>query len=112
MNIVQVNLIEDKYKKRYTYKVPNNITLSKNDVVMVKNQNHSEHTAICVTDSEDLSDNAIDMIMGGTEVLSEVIGEYKFYKFETNNAIHKEDISVHKNPALLIHTTPLPIKKA
>ena len=29
MNVVQVNLFEDKYKKRYTYKVPNNITLSK-----------------------------------------------------------------------------------
>lgn len=105
MNVVQVNLFEDKYKKRYTYKVPNNITLSKNDVVMVKNQNHSEHIAICVTDSEDLSDNAIDMIMCGAEVLSEVIGIYKFCKFETESEIDLKNTASEYTQAITRYYT-------
>lgn len=112
MNIVQVRHIQDKNAKRYTYKVPDNESLNKGDMVLTRNVNGKESVAICVTDSENLSTNAIDMIMCGAEVLSEVIGEYKFYKFETNDAIHKGDVSVHTNPALLIHTTPLPITEA
>lgn len=112
MNIVQVRHIQDTNAKRYTYKVPDNESLNKGDMVLTRNVNGKESVAICVTDSENLSTNAINMIMCGAEVLSEVIGEYKFYKFEINDASHKEDVSVHTNPALLIHTTPLPITEA
>lgn len=111
MNIVQARPLQDKNATRYTYKVPDNESLNKGDIVLTRDTNGKESIAVCVTDSENLSSNAIDMIMCGA-VLSEVIGEYKFYKLETNDTIHKEDISVHKNPALLIHTTPLPIKEA
>lgn len=88
MNIVQVRHLQDKNAKRYTYKVPDDESLNKGDMVLARNANGKESVAICVTDSENLSSNAIDMIMCGAEVLSEVIGEYKFYKFETNDAAY------------------------
>ena len=72
---------------------------------MVKNQNHSEHIAICVTDSEDLSDNAIDMIMCGAEVLSEVIGIYKFCKFETESEIDLKNTASEYTQAITRYYT-------
>ena len=90
MNIVQVRHIQDKNAKRYTYKVPDNESLNKGDMVLTRNVNGKESVAICATDSENLSTNAIDMIMCGAEVLSEVIGIYKFCKFETEPEIDLE----------------------
>ena len=68
MNVVQVILAGDKNKNRYTYKVPNNLQLKKGDIVCTKNTNESvikECIATCSTDSENLTDNTIDMIMSG-----------------------------------------------
>lgn len=83
MNIVQANLIESYSQKRYTYKVPEDITLKKNDIIRVRNKNGKngkeiikEIIMVCVTDSENLSDNAVDMVMDGLDVLSDVIGVY------------------------------------
>lgn len=90
MNIVQVRHIQDKNAKRYTCKVPDNESLNKGDIVLTRNTNDKESIAVCVTDSENLSTNAIDMIMCGAEVLSEVIGIYKFCKFETEPEIDLE----------------------
>ena len=87
MYIVQVRHIQDKNAKRYTYKVPANESLNKGDMVLTRNVNGKENVAICVTDSENLSTNAIDMIMCGAEVLSEVIGIYKIHKFKTESEI-------------------------
>ena len=47
----------------------------------IRNKNNGEVIAIAETDSEELSENAIDMIMGGKEVLSWVIGKYKYNEF-------------------------------
>lgn len=69
MNIVQVRHLQDKNAKRYTYKVPDDESLNKGDMVLARNANGKESVAICVTDSENLSTNAIDMIMCGAEVL-------------------------------------------
>lgn len=91
MNIVQVRHIQDKNAKRYTYKVPDNESLNKGDIVLTRNTNNKESIAVCVTDSESLSSNAIDMIMCGAEVLSEVIGIYKFCKFKTESEIDLEN---------------------
>lgn len=91
MNIVQVRHMQDKNAKRYTYKVPDNKSLNKGDMVLTRNVNGKESVAICVTDSESLSSNAIDMIMCGAEVLSEVIGIYKFCKFKTESEIDLEN---------------------
>lgn len=79
MNVVQVNSIT---QKRYTYKVPNGISLNKGDIIRVRNKDGIEAIAVCATDSENLSDNAVDMVMGGLEVLSDVIGVYNLVKFQ------------------------------
>ena len=76
-NIVQVRLIEDANSKRYTYHVPDNVYLVEGDFDRVRNKDGEEHIAICATDSEYLSENAIDMIMCGKKIISNVIGIYK-----------------------------------
>ena len=80
-NIVQVRFLQDPSKKRYTFNVPCNEKICKGDVVRIRNKNNGEVIAIAETDSEELSENAIDMIMGGKEVLSWVIGKYKYNEF-------------------------------
>lgn len=80
-NIVQVRFLQDPSKKRYTFNVPCGEEIHKGDVVRIRNKNNGEVIAIAETDSEKLSENAIDMIMGGKKVLSWVIGKYKYDKF-------------------------------
>lgn len=82
MNIVQVNFINSITQKRYTYKVPNGINLNKGDIIRVRNKDGKEAIAVCVTNSENLSYNAVDMVMGGLDVLSDVIGVYNLVKFQ------------------------------
>lgn len=111
MNIVQVRHIQGTNAKRYTYKVPDKESLNKGDMVLTRNVNGKESVAICVTDSENLSANAIDMIMCGAEVLSEVIGVYKFCKFETESEIDWENIASEYTQAQAIakyHTATNP----
>lgn len=81
-NIVQVRFLQDPSKKRYTFNVPCNEKICKGDVVRIRNKNDGEMIAIAETDSEMLSENAINMIMGGKEVLSWVIGKYEYNGFE------------------------------
>lgn len=80
-NIVQVRFLRDPSKKRYTFNVPCGEEIHKGDVVRIRNKNNGEVIAIAETDSEKLSENAIDMIMGGKEVISWVIGKYKYVEF-------------------------------
>lgn len=92
-NVVQVRFLQDSSKKRYTFNVPCNEKICKGDVVRIRNKNDSEMIAIAETDSEILSENAIDMIMGGKEVLSWVIGKYKYDEFLNLN-ITTETITI------------------
>lgn len=95
-NIVQVRFLQDQSKKRYTFNVPCNEKICKGDVVRIRNKNDGEMIAIAETNSEMLSENAIDMIMGGKEVLSWVIGKYKYDEFLNLN-ITTETITFSKN---------------
>ena len=81
-NIVQIRYKDDVNAKRYTFNVPQGITLHKGDLVRVRNCNGKEDIGFCVTDSELLSQNAVDMIMSGARVLSDVIGRYQYTAFE------------------------------
>ena len=105
MYIVQVRHIQDKNAKRYTYKVPDDESLNKGDMVLARNVNGKESVAICVTDSENLSTNVIYMIMCGAEVLSEVIGIYKFCKFETESEIDLESAASKYTQAMAKYYT-------
>lgn len=95
-NIVQVRFLQDTSKKRYTFNVPCNEKICKGDVVRIRNKNDSEMIAIAETDSEMLSENAIDMIMGGKDVISWVIGKYKYDEFFNLN-ITTETINISNN---------------
>lgn len=88
-NIVQVNLFEDPSKKRYTYKLPLGITLKSGYIVKVRNANGRELPAVCITNSEELSENAVEMVMGGPEhkVTSSVVGIYSYMDFDLVAAI-------------------------
>lgn len=92
-NIVQVRFLQDPSKKRYTFNVPCNEKICKGDVVRIRNKNDGEMIAIAETNSEMLSENAIDMIMGGKEVISWVIGKYKYDEFLNLN-ITTETITI------------------
>lgn len=80
-NIVQVCLMEDVFKKRYTYNVPFGKELKKGDLVKVKNRNGREIAAICATDSKCVENDIVDMIMCGDAVLSSVIGVYEYKSY-------------------------------
>lgn len=86
-NIVQVNLLEDKSKKRYTYLLPEFAICKKGDIVLAQNKSGDTRIAICVTDSERLSANAIDMIMEGRRVISNIIGFYRYEPYTSNDGL-------------------------
>lgn len=78
-------------------------------MVLTRNVNGKENVAVCVTDSENLSSNAIDMIMCGAEVLSEVIGIYKFCKFKTESEIDLENtVNEYTQAIAKYHTVTIP----
>lgn len=79
MNIVQVVHIGG-VGTRYTFKVPEGIRLEKGQMVQVKDK-HGYHMCECVTDSYDLDEYAIDMIMNGKKVTAAVTGVYSLTKF-------------------------------
>lgn len=91
MNVVQVTLFEDITKKWYTYKVPEGIRIKKGYIVKVKNRDGREIPAVCVTDSEELSDNAVNMVMNGEKVVSSVIGMFSYMPFDLIAAISSKN---------------------
>lgn len=84
-NIVQVRFLQDPSKKRYTFNVPCNEKICKGDVVRIRNKNDSEMIAIAETNSAELSDDIIDMIMEGKKVTSWIIGKYEYEGFAMTN---------------------------
>ena len=78
MNIVQ---IEHKgYPVRYTFEVPEGVRLHKGDIVQVKNK-RGYHIVECVTDSHEVDEELLDMIMDGKQVTASVTGIYKLNDF-------------------------------
>lgn len=73
MNIVQVNHIEDQWKRRYTFKVPDGVKLKKGTIVRVKIRGGEEKIAICITDSHVIDDEEVlQMVTGGNNICSKV----------------------------------------
>lgn len=78
MNIVQ---IEHKgYPVRYTFEVPYGVKLKKGDIVQVKDK-RGYHIVECVTDSHEVDDELLDMIMNGKKVTASVTGVYNLAEF-------------------------------
>lgn len=95
-NIVQVRYKTDADAKRYTFNVPEHITLYKGDLVRVRNCNGKEDIGFCVTDSEPLSQNAVDMIMSGAKVKSDVIGIYQYTAFGKDEPKEEKEATYYK----------------
>ena len=79
MNIVQVVHIGG-FGARFTFEVPAGIKLKKGQMVQVKDK-RGYHMCECVTDSHDLDEEVIDMIMNGKKVTAAVTGVYSLTKF-------------------------------
>lgn len=75
-NIVNVVHLEDAEKKWYTFGVPGGVTLKKDDYVQV----HGNQICRCVTDSAEVDDKMLEMIMRGQKLISEITGIYTYTK--------------------------------
>ena len=78
MNIVQI--MHKGCPVRYTFEVPEGVKLHQGDIVQVKNK-RGYHSVECVTDSHEVDDELLDMIMDGKQVTASVTGVYKLTKF-------------------------------
>ena len=78
MNIVQI--MHEGYPVRYTFEVPEGVRLHKGDIVQVKDK-RGYHIVECVTDSHEVDDELLDMIMDGKQVTASVTGIYKLTEF-------------------------------
>lgn len=110
MNIVQAKRIND-LGKRYTYKVPAGITISKGVLLSVENKRTNKaDTVIATSDSEDVSENVLNVIMQGREVISSVLGIYQLIKIgegvnknQTNQTKGQIKIELEKIPEDCYH---------
>ena len=71
MNIVQI--MHKGYPVRYTFEVPEGVKLHQGDIVQVKNK-RGYHIVECVTDSHEVDDELLDMIMDGKQVTADKAG--------------------------------------
>ena len=81
-NIVQV-IHEDicNYNnERYSFEVPLDIQLEKDDVVLVATK-YGNRIARCVTKTVMMSDEMIDMMMRGKKVTGKVLGKFEYKEF-------------------------------
>ena len=82
MNIVQV--VYKNSNIRYVFEVPEGVKLLKGD--LVETHNVCMNIAQCVTDSEEVSENVVDMIMEGKKVTAKITGKYTLESYrEANN---------------------------
>lgn len=79
-NIVQV-IHKDIYNnERYSFEVPLDIQLEKDDVVLVATK-YGNKIARCVTKTVMMSDEMIDMMMHGKKVTGKVLGKFEYKEF-------------------------------
>lgn len=77
MNIVQAKHLDGIYDKRYTYRLPDGVIVTADMLLLVENQKTGKPDIVrAVTNSEDVNQNTLDMIMQGQKVKSRVIGTY------------------------------------
>lgn len=84
MNIVQVKFFNN--NKRYTYKLPMGIKIKKDTLLKVENKKTGGlDIVISVTDSAEVDENILNMIMQGKSVLSSVVGIYTLTVLSQSN---------------------------
>lgn len=84
MNIIQAKFLNDLVGKNYTYKITGTRRIRKDTLLLVENKKTGKpNIVISTTDSEDVSENVLNMIMQGKEVCSKVLGEYLYFEHRT-----------------------------
>lgn len=77
MNIVQAKHLDGIYDKRYTYRLPDGVMVAADTLLKVENQKTGKPDIVrAVTNSEDVNQNTLNMIMQGQKIKSRVIGIY------------------------------------
>ena len=82
MNIIQAKHINDNVGKIYTYKVPEDYLIPKNTLMLAENKRTGKGDIVIATsNSAEVNDNVLNMIMQGKEVISSVVGIYWLAEF-------------------------------
>lgn len=82
MNIVKVSFIADNCESTLC-KVPDSVRLKRDDMVFTLDRVNEKRIAVCLSDSENLSDNVIDMLGSNPLYICYSIGGLvKFYDFD------------------------------
>lgn len=77
MNIIQAKHIVNSTDKVYTYQLPKGVFVRTDSLLLVENnQTGGRDLVKAVTNSEDVNDNILKMIMQGQNVRSKVLGMY------------------------------------
>ena len=80
MNIIQakhINSCGETSGKTYTYELPDGVRIESGRYISVENKRTGgSNIVMAVTNSEDVNDNVLKMIMGEQKVRSKVLGEY------------------------------------
>ena len=98
MNIVQI--VHNGYPVRYTFEVPEGVKLHMGDIVQVKDK-RAYHIVECVTDSHEVDEEMLDMIMDGKQVTASVTGIYKLTEFDIKKETEREiDLSFRIEKAM------------
>lgn len=77
MNIIQAKHLDVNTREIYTYEVPKKLEFRKGQLLLVENKRLGQPSiVIAVTDSEEVSENVLNMIMHGEKVQSKVLATY------------------------------------
>lgn len=95
MNIIQAKHINSSGEltgKAYTYELPDGVRIRSGKYIAVENKRTGGSDIVkTVTDSEDVNDNILKMIMGGKKVQSMAIGEYFEVPFKIAGEVSKDE---------------------
>ena len=77
MNVIQAKHLYGISDKRYTYRLPDGVIVTADMLLLVENQKTGKPDIVrAVTNSEDVNQNTLNMIMQGQKLRSRVIGTY------------------------------------
>lgn len=101
MNIIQariVNSFGDGYGKKYIFKVPDGVSIKKDTLLAAEKNGGKDGIQIvkAVSDSIEVTDEVLDMIMDGKEVISSIIGAYELHELKPEKQKEPEDVDWSK----------------
>lgn len=101
MNIIQariVNSFGDGYGKKYIFKVPDGVSIKKDTLLAAEKNGGKDGIQIvkAVSDSAEVTDEVLDMIMDGKEVISSIIGAYELHELSLEEQKEPEEVDWSK----------------